>query len=150
MTSNTNVQQLNLIDLLHERHRMIRETVEKRWNEKNDIHISSSEWYILTKIYKQRPTISYITKNVDITRQAIHKVIKNLSEKGLVAVQQMENNKKEKCIELTAYGEKCYETNVALKAKIEDEIEEKLGAEQVTMLKNLLRLDWGTKHAVSD
>ena len=55
----------------------------------------------------------------------------------------VENNKKEKCIQLTALGEECYEKNAELKARLEDKIAEKIGLEQVNMLKNLLKLEWG-------
>lgn len=148
MTSNAQSQELNLIDLLNERHRMIQKIYEKKWNDISNIHISSSEWRIMAEIYEQRPTIAYITKNVDISRQAIHKIIKNLSTKGLVEIQQTEKNKKEKCIELTAYGEECYKTYIRLKAQLEEKIEEKLGVEQIMMIKDILRLDWGIERQI--
>lgn len=142
MTSNSELQNLDLIDLLSERHSLVRRISETAWNDKSEINISNSEWYIMARIYKKRPTISYVTKNVEISRQAIHKFIKNLSAKGLVEIQNVENNKKEKCIQLTALGEECYEKNAALKAQLENEIAEKVGIEQVTILKDILKLDW--------
>lgn len=143
LTSNSELQNLDLIDLLSERHSLVRRISEKAWNDQSEIYISNSEWYIMARIYKKRPTISYVTKNVDISRQAIHKFIKNLSAKGLVEVQNVENNKKEKCIQLTALGEECYEKNAALKAQLEKKIAEKIGVEQVNILKDILKLDWG-------
>lgn len=142
LTSNSELQNLDLIDLLSERHSLVRRISETAWNDKSEINISNSEWYIMARIYKKRPTISYVTKNVEISRQAIHKFIKNLSAKGLVEIQNVENNKKEKCIQLTALGEECYEKNAALKAQLENEIAEKVGIEQVTILKDILKLDW--------
>ncbi|MEH7523223.1 MarR family winged helix-turn-helix transcriptional regulator [Bacillus sp. JJ1503] len=142
LISNSELQNLDLIDLISERHSLVRRISEKAWNDKSEIYISNSEWYIMARIYKKRPTISYVTKNVNISRQAIHKFIKNLSAKGLVEVHNVENNKKEKCIQLTALGEECYEKNEALKAQLENKIAEKIGAEQVNMLKNLLKLEW--------
>ncbi len=143
LTSNSELQNLDLIDLLSERHSLVRRISEKAWNDQSEIYISNSEWYIMARIFKKRPTISYVTKNVNISRQAIHKFIKNLSAKGLVEVQNVENNKKEKCIQLTALGEECYEKNAALKAQLEKKIAEKIGAEQVNILKDILKLDWG-------
>ncbi|MDF2857429.1 MAG: MarR family transcriptional regulator [Neobacillus sp.] len=143
LISNSELQNLDLIDLLSERHSLVRRIAEKAWNNQSEIYISNSEWYIMARIYKKQPTISYVTKNVEISRQAIHKFIKNLSEKGLVEVKNVENNKKEKCIRLTALGEECYEKNEALKAQLENKIAENIGIEQVTILKDLLKLDWG-------
>ena len=142
LISNSELQNLDLIDLLSERHSLVRRIAEKDWNNQSEIYISNSEWYIMARIYKKQPTISYVTKNVEISRQAIHKFIKNLSEKGLVEIKNVENNKKEKCIRLTALGEECYEKNEALKAQLENKIAEKIGMEQVTILKDLLKLDW--------
>jgi DNA-binding MarR family transcriptional regulator len=143
MISNSELQNLDLIDLLSERHNLVRRIAEKTWNHQSEIYISNSEWYIMARIYKKRPAISYVTKNVEISRQAIHKFIKNLSAKGLVEIQNVENNKKEKCIQLTALGEECYEKNEALKAQLENKIAENIGIEQVGILKDLLKLDWG-------
>ena len=143
MISNSELQNLDLIDLLSERHNLVRRIAEKTWNHQSEIYISNSEWYIMARIYKKRPAISYVTKNVEISRQAIHKFIKNLSAKGLVEIQNVENNKKEKCIQLTALGEECYEKNEALKAQLENKIAANIGIEQVKILKDLLKLDWG-------
>ncbi|MDQ6596088.1 MarR family transcriptional regulator [Bacillus salipaludis] len=143
LISNSELQNLDLIDLISERHSLVRKIAEKAWNNKSEIYISNSEWYIMARIYKKRPTISYVTKNVEISRQAIHKFIKNLSAKGLVEINNVENNKKDKCIQLTPLGEDCYEKNEFLKAQLENKIAEKLGVEQVKILKDLLKLDWG-------
>jgi DNA-binding MarR family transcriptional regulator len=142
LISNSELQNLDLIDLLSERHSLVRKISETSWNNQSEIHISNSEWYIMARIYKKKPNISYITKNVEISRQAIHKFINKLAEKGLVQVENVENNKKEKCIQLTALGEECYEKNEALKAQLENKIAEKIGAEQVRTLKEILKLDW--------
>ncbi|NHC42554.1 winged helix DNA-binding protein [Bacillus sp. MM2020_1] len=142
MISNSELRKLDLIDLLSERHSLVRKISENAWNDQSEIYISNSEWYIMARIYKKQPTISYVTKNVEISRQAIHKFIQKLSEKGLVEIKSVENNKKEKCIQLTALGEACYEKNEALKAQLENKIAEKIGTEQVTILKDILKLDW--------
>lgn len=143
MASSPALQNLDLIDLLSERHTLMRRIAEKAWNEQSEIYISNSEWYIMARIYKKRPTISYVTRNVEISRQAIHKFIKNLSAKGLVEIQNVEDNRKEKCIQLTALGVECYEKNEALKSQLEKRIAEGIGVEQVKLLKDLLKLDWG-------
>jgi DNA-binding MarR family transcriptional regulator len=142
LISNAELQNLDLIDLLSERHSLVRSISEKVWNDQSEIYISNSEWYIMARIYKKQPSISYVTKNVEISRQAIHKFIQKLSEKGLVEINNVENNKKEKCIRLTALGEECYEKNASLKAQLEIKIAEKIGIEQVNILKDILKLDW--------
>lgn len=71
----------------------------KSWNNNSDINISNSEWFIMARIYKKQPTISYVTRHVDISRQATHKFIKSLESKGLIVIKPVPNNIKEKCIQ---------------------------------------------------
>lgn len=142
LNPNADLQKLNLIDLLSERHNLVRKISEKAWNDQSETSISHSEWYIMSKIYKKQPTISHVNRNVEISRQAIHKFIKQLSAKGLVEVDNVENNKKDKCIRLTELGEQYFEKNEELKRQLEDRIMEAVGKEQVAALKNVLKQDW--------
>ena len=129
--------------MLSERHLQLRKITEKLWNDSSDIYLSNSEWFIMARIYKKQPTIAYVSKHVDISRQATHKFIKSLEAKGLVEISSVEYNKKDKCIRLTKLGEECYEKNESLKVNLEKEIADKIGSEQLKHLKDLLKLDWG-------
>jgi len=140
---NSELHHLDLIDLLSEHHILLRRISEKLWNDSSDIYISNSEWFIIARIYQKQPTISNVSKQVDISRQATHKLIKSLESKGLVVVKNVENNKKDKCIKLTAFGEECYEKNESLKATIEKKIADHIGNEQLILLKDILKADWG-------
>lgn len=137
------VNNLDLIDLISERHIMIRKITEELWNSSNDIYLSNSEWFIIARIYKKNPTISYINRQVNISRQATHKFIKSLEAKGLVEISAVKNNKKEKCIQLTALGNECYEKYETLKAGLEKKIADQIGREKLETFKEILKLDWG-------
>ena len=136
------LQSLDLIDLISERHIQLRRITEDLWNDNSDIYISNSEWFIMARIYKKQPTIAYVSKHVDISRQATHKFMKNLEGKGLLKISSLENNKKDKCVQLTELGEQCYEKNEALKADLEKKIIDKVGNEKFGILKEILKLDW--------
>jgi DNA-binding MarR family transcriptional regulator len=140
---NPEFQSLDLVDLLSERHLLLRSITEKLWNDSSDRSLSNSEWFIIARIYKKQPTISYVSKHVDISRQATHKFIKQLESKGMLEISNAENNKKEKCLKLTKLGEDCYEKNEALKATLEKKIADKIGIEHLIRLKEILKLDWG-------
>ncbi|MUV36999.1 hypothetical protein JNUCC1_00805 [Lentibacillus sp. JNUCC-1] len=140
------VQRVNLIDAIGERHMQLREFLDVRWNEMSDIYLSHSEWRIITQIYREeQTTISTVTKHMDISRQATHKFIKRMTEKGLVIVMNQENNKKEKAITLTSLGKECYEKNETLKTELETKIAEHIGAENIQMLSKIIHMDWGLK-----
>lgn len=140
---NSELQNLDLIDLLSEHHLQLRRICELSWNDSSNIYISNSEWFIMARIYQKQPTISYVSKHVDISRQATHKLIKNLESKGLIAIKSVENNKKDKCLQLTVLGEECYEKNESLKATLEKKIADTIGAEQLALLKDILKSNWG-------
>lgn len=98
------------------------------------------------RIYKNQPTISEVTKDVDFSRQATHKFIKSLEAKGLVEVSNAEHSKKHKVIRMTEFGEVCYEKNEHYKSEIEQQLVDTIGEEQVTNLKNILNLNWSIEH----
>jgi DNA-binding MarR family transcriptional regulator len=137
------LQNLDLIDLIIERHVLLRRICENSWNDSSDMHISNSEWYIMARIYKKKPTLSYVTKHVDVSRQATHKFVKNLESKGLIEITNSTNNNRDKCLQLTPLGEECYERNLSLKASLEQKIAEEIGADKLTILKDILKSDWG-------
>lgn len=139
-------ENLDLIDLINERHVQLRKIIEKLWNENGEIYISNSEWFILARIDQyNEPTVSCLTKSVDITRQATHKFIKSLKSKGLVEVNNVKNNKKEKYVTLTEFGKECLTKYLKVKEDLEAKIAEKIGLEQVEKLKELLRTEWDLK-----
>lgn len=139
------LQNRDVIDLLSERHELLRRLAEEKWNEQNDIYISNSEWYILGIIYKKQLTISDVAKNVKFSRQATHKIIKSLEVKGLVTVMSVEHSKKHKAIRMTKFGEDCFEKNQLCKAEIEKQLVNTIGEDQVSRLKNILNLNWDMK-----
>lgn len=135
---------VDLIDLIQMRSEQLRKIADRRWNERDYIYLSDSEWFILSQAYKEGKTaIADITKRMDISRQATHKFIRNLADKGLVKIDQLENNKKAKSIELTDQGMKCYEKKKSLKIELEKEIVNNVGGEQINKLKEILQAGWG-------
>lgn len=100
-------------------------------------------------MYKQEPTIASIRRKVNISRQAIHKHIRNLAAKGLVEIHDAEHNKKEKYVRFTTLGEKCYEKNMDIRTNLEEQIGASIGHENVELLKNILKLDWGMKQNIN-
>lgn len=137
-----NLDNLDLIDLINEHNVMLRRVMEEAWGNTSNITISNSEWFIIARIYKKHPNISYITKNLSISRQGIHKLIKSLQSKGLVEINNSKTSKRDKCIRLTQLGIECYEKNAKLKKEIEDKISLKVGQDTFSQLKHILRIDW--------
>lgn len=138
------LQDLDIFDLLSERHVQLRKTLEELWNAHSDLPISNSEWFIISRIYqKQSTTITDLAKHVDITRQATHKFIRRLEEKGLVDIKDSESNKRVKILRLSPLGIECYEKYKSLKTELEIRMAETIGKVNMEKLKEILLLDWG-------
>jgi len=131
-----------LIDLISVKQSILKKQKEEQWNHNNSIPVTNTEWYILSLIYGKQPTIPEITQQLGISRQATHKCIKTLDSKGFISTQRVENNKRNKCLNLTPIGEACFLKNQQLKEEIENEIGQKIGHENITLLKELLKRDW--------
>ncbi|MFJ8459004.1 MarR family transcriptional regulator [Lysinibacillus xylanilyticus] len=136
----------DVIDLLSERHELLRRLVEEKWNKHHNIYISNSEWRILGRVYKKELMISEVAKDVDFSRQATHKFIKSLEVKGLVKVTNVEHSKKHKAIQMTEMGQDCFEKNEYYKAVIVQQLINTIGEDQVTKLKKILKLNWNMEH----
>ena len=97
---------------------------------------------ILTLIQNGSFTSSSLAKKLNISRQAIHKSITNLCDKGFLELQTDETNKKNKIIHITNSGYELLECRTAVMEKVENKILEKIGKDNYKKLKEILTIDW--------
>ncbi|MFU0761287.1 MarR family winged helix-turn-helix transcriptional regulator [Staphylococcus pasteuri] len=139
-------EKLDFVDLMSERHSHLRGIVEDLTNQEiTDSKLSSSEWYVIFRIYKKQLSFVELNQSVNLSRQAIHKVVNKLQDKEIAVIKDVEGNKKEKSVQLTKYGEKCYEQYLKINQQLESHIEKQLGTENMKTLKKLLSEDWNLK-----
>lgn len=137
-----NPEKLEIIDLISEWHTRLRAEIDASWNEESEMHLSNTEWHILTKIYNGMYVISDITGSLYITRQATHKHLKNLQVKELVEIVDNELNKKKKNVKLTSKGVYLIERYNELKDSLEFTLKQSIGEEPYSNLKNILSKEW--------
>lgn len=142
MSGNQQLHELDFIDLLSERHAQLRQLTETAANVDQESKISSSEWYIISIIGAETYTLSELTALVKLTRQAIHKTIKQLEQKELVVLKAVTGNKKEKCVNLTTLGHDLWQRNQTYQQELEQHIKTTIGLAQFEQLKALLQTDW--------
>jgi len=82
----------------------------------------------------EKTTASQLSKKVGYTRQAMHKNIKKLEEFDYIAIL-LQENKKEKSIQLTSKGEKLVAAANRYIAQIEDELAEHIGKKELESFK---------------
>ncbi|MCD8820567.1 HTH domain-containing protein [Staphylococcus gallinarum] len=133
----------DLINLISDRHNEVRQKVEYLTTQQlSKIHFSSSEWYLITIIQYGSPSLAELTRTINLTRQAIHKVVKQLQQKAVVQIEAVPNNKKEKRVTLTPLGVTYYEQYIANKERLIMHIGKVIGISELAQLQDLLQQDW--------
>lgn len=131
----------NLVDIISERHKDLRNKVRSMWKEKVGEEISNTETYILYLVENKGISMAEIARIIGISRQGVHKSVKNLVERGYLEIQSMDNNQKEKIVKLTKKGKEAFNNMEKIKEEVEEEIKENIGEEKIELLKNILRID---------
>lgn len=131
---------LNIIDLVSEKHIVLRREVEDRWLEENEEEISHTEAMLLAKISMGKISIAEVARQANVSRQAMFKCAKKLESRGYLKFKKTESNSK--YTELTEIGKEYCKKNNELKLIIEKEIEKNIGKENLEIIKEILKKRW--------
>lgn len=135
------LKDLNLIDLISEKHIVLRREVEERWTQTMTEQISHTEAMLLAKLSMGRIALAEVARQANISRQAMSKCAKQLEEKGYLTFETSKEGKG-KYAKLTTKGEAYCQESKQLKMRIEQEIVDEIGEEAVRHLKELLKKNW--------
>ncbi|WP_160680654.1 MarR family transcriptional regulator [Clostridium sp. C8-1-8] len=136
------LKELNLIDLVSEKHKKLRSEIMKRWLDKDGEEITDTEAHFLAMLNKSSMTIAQTARKIKVSRQAAHKCAMKLIDEGYIKVIPIEGNKKEKLVLLTEKGKSYCDEMLKIKEQVEDEISARIGKDRIEALKELLRTDW--------
>lgn len=131
---------LNIIDLISEKHIILRRDVEERWAECEEEDISHTEALLLAKVNMGKISIAEVARQANISRQAMFKCAKKLEMRGYLKFVISESNNK--YTELTDKGKDYCKKSTKLKEQIEREIANVIGKAELEVLKDLLSKDW--------
>ena len=116
----TYLENLNIIDLLSEKHAKLRKMVIETWIEMGEESVSDTESYMLALVEREKLTVAQLGRIIGISRQGAHKCAKSLIERGYLT---MENrNYRGKELLLTDKGIRFCRETLILKEKFEEEI----------------------------
>lgn len=127
---------LNIIDLISENHIKLRRLAEDRWSKTGEEEISHTEGFLLAKISMGKISISEAARQANISRQAMFKCAKKLELRGYLEFGIDETNNK--YAYLTDKGKDYCVKSKQLKETIENEIINKIGKENLEILKEIL------------
>ena len=136
------LKDLNLIDLLSEKHKKLRKEVMKLWIERNGEYITDTESHMLGMLDAKSMTVAEIARKMNISRQGAHKCAKKLIDSEYITMNAIEGNNRDKLLVLTKKGEEYCSEMLILKQRVEEEVCKNIGGENVEFLKEILRTDW--------
>ena len=131
---------LNIIDLISEKHIILRREVEERWESIGEDEISHTEALLLAKIGMGRISLAEVARQANVSRQAMYKCAKKLEKREYLKFVTDENNNK--YTELTEKGVVYCEKSIELKESIEEEISNVIGKENLILIKEIINKDW--------
>lgn len=134
------IDNLNIIDLISEKHIALRREVEERWGKSGEEEINHTEAMLLAKINMGKISLAEVARQANISRQAMHKCAKKLEDRGYLRFISNENN--QTYTTLTEKGILYCKKSNELKEKVEKEIEDILGKENLKIIKNMLEKKW--------
>lgn len=141
----SNFQNLNIIDLISEKHAKLRRMVIETWVERGEERVSDTESYMIALIEKNELTVAQIAKIIGISRQGAHKCAKGLIERGYIIIENQDVNSRNKILSLTEKGLRFCKETLILKEEFETNIINSIGKDKLKILKECLSESWFTK-----
>ena len=127
-----------LLDLLGEKHNLLRHLFDEKWNKEHEVGLSATEWLILSKLLQRPLPIAQVAKTLSITRQATHKSIRSLEKKGLIEIYPCTENLRVKMAKPTSEGTDIYRAGKKMKQTLERQLIKSLNPEDLQVLVRLL------------
>ena len=130
--------QMNVIDLISETHTRLRAQVRERWEKSGNEFISQSESHLLARVAREALSISEAARQTGVSRQAAQKTASKLIDKGYLCFRQLDENRRDKFMYLTSRGREFIDLSEQMKRKMEEELMERIGGDEIRALKSLL------------
>lgn len=132
----------NINRLMQDRSEWIGARLKERMAADETSDFSPSEAKIFGTLRGRRLTISEIARLRGVSRQAIHRTVSGLVDRGYLRLEQAEDNRRDKVVVVTARGQRQREKAGETLRRIEEEIAEVIGRKRLETLRQILMEDW--------
>ncbi|WP_028591018.1 MarR family winged helix-turn-helix transcriptional regulator [Paenibacillus massiliensis] len=130
---------LNLIDLISEKHLALRRAV----GELDGNRLNKTETHILSILERHEPmSISEISRRIHISRQGTHKSIQGLLAQDMIATTDTKANQRDRNVTITQKGRDYNHQLLAFKLELEQQIVLRLGEAKISAIKSILSEEW--------
>lgn len=106
--------------------------------EQSGLIATPAEARLFARLRGRPRTVSSLARALGVSRQAVHKTVKRLAERGVVRVEHAPGNRRDKLVVITDAGHLVRRTVAANFRKLEGEVREMIGADSLEQLRALL------------
>lgn len=131
-----------VIDLISDKHAALRRVAEERWERGAGYAMSHAEAHLLAMVRRGSLSIAQASRLLNVSRQAAQKCASRLEDRGFLTFARAPGNARDKYLLLSPSGLAYCDDSERLKRLIEREIEDAIGSERLSALKDLLRTRW--------
>lgn len=132
----------NLKGLLQEKLWLLDKRLQEKRSASRYQSLTEAEAKIFATLRGESLTISEISRRLNVSRQAVHKLVSQIIDKNLLRLEALPNNARDKKIVFTKEGEALKKEAARVLAELEQEVENEIGVKNLHLLKSLLAKDW--------
>jgi len=104
--------------------------------------LTDSEARVLATLRGEEITIAEVARRLDVSRQAVHKIVANLVKEKLLNLEAIPDNARDKRIVFTNKGEAMKAAGAKLLHELEQEVQTAIGKRNFKLLTLLLNKKW--------
>ena len=132
----------NINRLMQDKSEWIMDRVATRGQGQPDRRMTETEGKIMGTLRGRELTVSEIARLRGVSRQAIHRTVTGLVEKGYVRLDPAPGSERDKIVVITAEGQKLRRQVGQRLKKVEDKIAKAIGKDRLEALRSVLMEDW--------
>lgn len=132
----------NLKSLLQEKLWLLDERFKQKRMKTPYKLLTDAESRILAALRGETINLSEIARRLSLSRQAVHKTVSKLVEAGLLELEPIAGNARDKSIRFTEKGEDMKNTAHETLQELEKDVEAVIGQADLTLLKTILSKTW--------
>jgi DNA-binding MarR family transcriptional regulator len=131
-----------LVELIFKKYHWVAGSIINQINQGEQTRLTRAQAVVIAAISQGEHRPSLIATQLGVSRQAVHKTLKELQHQGLVEQQDDPEHKKAVVVTLTDRGVKNHKVAQKKSAEMEQRIIDEFGKEACVFLKQMLKADW--------
>ena len=134
----------NINRLMRDKSEWIESCMRQRAPKRAHSEFTDAETMIFSTLRGRELTVSDIARLRGVSRQAIHRTVSGLVERGYVRLKPAEGSRRDKVVAITATGQKLRDRAGDLLQDIEADIAKVIGKKRLETLREILSEDWSS------